>query len=502
MQADRVIDSDLLSFALKRQALLYPVVLALASLGVYLPSLQNYVGEWDAAELQTVAQIGGIAHPPGLAAYTVVAWVFVHALVTYDVTGRLPVLSALFIAGAALTAYFTGRILGASYLAAFSAALVFALGSSTWELATRPDVHPMAIFLGTLALLLLLRWKQTLEAKYVVIGSLCFGLGLATHGIVIWSVVSGAVMLADSYKRLRLGTALQATLAFFLGLLPILYLPIRSAAIDRSRIEPTLALGLPAGQAFYNYDDPATLPGFFHLVAASDFPTKAGFMSVVDIFNFIPHLAVLAQNVLHDYHWFFLTLGALGIFLIARRNLCSGMALSIFGIGPAFFVQGFSEASPERYFIPAYWSLTVAAAVMITVPSRAQHRRRVGRYLLSGLCMVLAASLFVRYIDRIHQHNYISLRYERAVRQTTSRDAVIVVPWLHGTTLAFFAYAAHSLGDRIVVIGYGSKYKQYFARWLPMRAVYLLDQEADVDPGYYTESRIVDGISFKRVFKR
>ena len=46
--------------------------------------------------------------------------------------------------------------------------------------------------------------------------------------------------------------------------------------------DPTLALGVPPGQPFWNYGDPHMIGGFWWLVTGAQYPTHDVFVSMLD----------------------------------------------------------------------------------------------------------------------------------------------------------------------------------------------------------------------------
>lgn len=71
-------------------------------LALYLFSLDGDVGFWDTGEMQTVPYIAGIAHPTGYPTFTMLGWLFTHAVPLGSVAWRTTFMCALCYAFASL----------------------------------------------------------------------------------------------------------------------------------------------------------------------------------------------------------------------------------------------------------------------------------------------------------------------------------------------------------------------------------------------------------------
>lgn len=136
---------------------------------VYLLSLDGDVGFWDTGEMQTVPYIAGIAHPTGYPTFTMLGWLFTHAVPLGSVAWRTTFMCALCYAAAALLLYVFARREGARPLAALFGAWAFALAPAIWRHATHTDVFAVTVLACAAIFTLLQRERRPTSAF------LCFG---------------------------------------------------------------------------------------------------------------------------------------------------------------------------------------------------------------------------------------------------------------------------------------------------------------------------------------
>ena len=463
--------------------LLVPAALAACTLAIYFTSLQNYVANGDTAEFQTTATILGINHPTGFPAFTLLGWAFTHALPFVDLTARLGVMSSVLVAIALVCGCALSARLGASAGLTAACFAVVAAGSTFWDAATRAEVHTMALCASAGALLAVVAWRQTHAPAALICTLGLLGLALATHPVAIWTVAACAIVIAAEYRRLTVRRAAFAALAFLGGFALYAYLPIRSAIVVAKHLDPGESIGLPPGNAFWNYADPSTLRGFFRLTTGSDFDKSPALLSVIDVNAWPAHLSHIAANATFDYGWVLPALALAGLIAVIVRDRIVAAALLVFGLAPALFVLEYgAESSPGRYFLPCYLMLGVLAAAGASWP--ASRLSPAGRRIGIALLLCVAAVTVVEHRDRFGRYDGGPALFRTAILSGTDDRGIVLIPWLYGTQLAFFADAERSLGHRVVVIGYLSDDAQYFGSWLQQRRVYVLKQDVPVMPGY------------------
>jgi hypothetical protein len=189
---------------------LAPLVGALATLWLVIPTVAPAVGDWDTAEFQTVTWVLGTGHPTGFPPFVIVGFIATHLMPFGEVAYRLNLFQALLAAGAiaclvAIVQYLTEMRL----VALASGLLLLTLPAWTridvrfpngqefkstpvfWRIATSADYHMLHLFLVALLFLLLLVWQRSRgdperrrrANRLLVVASVVYGFAFANHGL-------------------------------------------------------------------------------------------------------------------------------------------------------------------------------------------------------------------------------------------------------------------------------------------------------------------------------
>ncbi len=493
-----------------------PLALACGALVLYVVCLPPTYAFWDTGELQTVASILGIAHPPAAPAFVLLGWSFVHVLPLGDDAWRVNFTCAVAVAAAVGFLYATLRRLTIPPITSALCTAGFAVASIPWQDATRAEVQDVALLFRVAALFFALHWSASRRSAVLFAVGLCFGLALATHGI--------AVLLAPALLPLLFGfpgdrqtparrpnvTALRprnlALLAggFVLGLLPYAYLPLRSAAIARAHLDPTVALGLPVGMPFWNYDDPQTWHNFVRVVSGADFDVHSGFAGFAQVAAYPRFTAALVKRLVEAYWFVGCALAAIGAAVLFARERAAGAALILAALLPVPYTESYNELQdPSRYYLLTLWcsAIAIGAGFEYVAELMGLVQRSIGRF---ALACVMVGSFAAAAPDRpsyfAQRDNRDAPRYVSDVLATTPSNAIIVAEWAYATPLAYAAYVERALGERIVVSASPTQFASLYRRWLRKRPVYIVSfndalaiSGFDVVPlntGYYYEYRL------------
>jgi hypothetical protein len=226
-------------------------------LGTLAPTILPYgtPDTLDSPMLQAEVAVLGVGHPTGYPTYMVLTHLFTY-LPIGDPAYRVNLASAVYAALAVLVVYLVGLRLGGRVVAAASGALAFGLSGTFWSQAVIAEVYTFEALLVALVILSLLLWRDGRDDRYLLLTALLVGLSL-THHLTSVLLVPGAfafVFLTDSHVYSRTGLMLKGLGLFLLGLLPLLYLPIRALM-----------------QAPLNEADPSTPWRFLLLVTGGSF---------------------------------------------------------------------------------------------------------------------------------------------------------------------------------------------------------------------------------------
>lgn len=463
------------------------------ALVLYLASLPPSFAFWDTGELQTVAAILGIAHPPACPAFVLLGWLFVHALPLGEPAWRVNTMCAVAMALATGLLFATQRALGVPLLIAIVGTCGFAAASVPWRDATRAEVQDVSLVFRAAALLFALRFYRGGLWRDLFLAALATGVAAATHGIVLLLVPALVVLVVARPESRNVRAFALVASGIALGLLPYLYLPLRSAVIARGHYDPTLTLGLPVGLPFWNYDDPQTWPNFVRVVTGADFDVHSGFAGFLDLAAYPNYAAALVKNVSGAYGLPGCVLAALGGGLLIAKQRVAGGALVLAALLPVPYTESYNELQdPSRYYLFTLWCAAIAIGIAFEYLADliGMVPRSIGRF---GLAAALVASFVGASPDRpsyfAQARDRSASRYVDDVISFTPRRAVVVAEWAFATPLAYAAYVQRRLADRIVVSASPSQFATMYGGWLRTRPVYIVSfDDALALPGYRVES--------------
>ncbi len=334
----------------------------LTALGLYAASTSPDVLPADAGEFQYAATFLGVAHPPGYPLYTMVGHLFIRLIPWGTPAWRLNLLSALLAAATLLLLGRAVRIwarrLGAQPPLALLAGLIAALtlGSATtfWAQATIANIRMPTAFFTALALYALARLADAAEPRQadraLTLLALALSLGLTHHPSLAFPglfFVLYALLVEPRLLRQprRWG---RPALAALLGLLPLVYLPVRGA-MGALHAPPDLA-------TWSGFLDHVLARGFagdmFAFANAVDLPQRLTLLPTLFTFQF--NLPLLVAVLL--------TLLAL---LRRDRRLCLLLSGSL--ALHTFVAITYRAPQTVEYLMPAYLPLAVAIGLLPAV---------------------------------------------------------------------------------------------------------------------------------------
>ncbi len=232
-----------------RQSAIVDGLLGIVFFLVYLSTCLPSVLSADNGEFQLVAWKLGIAHPPGYALYTVVGWLFSRLFASPAFA--LNLLSVILAAITLVVVSRTVRLLTQSTIAGTLAAALLGTSTTFWAQATTANIRmPTALFTA-LCVSVLVSWSRSRrdqgsgirdqataqrvspsrEARHLVILAFVFSLGLGHHVSLAFPGLFFIlyVLLNDRALIKQPRRWLAPLLAFALGLLILLYFPLRGA---------------------------------------------------------------------------------------------------------------------------------------------------------------------------------------------------------------------------------------------------------------------------------
>ena len=307
----------------------------------------------DSGELQLVSATLGVAHPPGFALYTMVGHLFTRLPLGRPAAYNVNLFSALTGAATVSLVYLavfrqTGRV-----AAGLLAATALATATTFWSQATTANVRSLTALFAALAFWILLEIRQARAAQrrpdrlYLLL-ALTLGLGIAHHASLIFmsAVFLLTVLWLDPDLARSPRRWWRPLLAGLLGLLPLLYFPLRATA------------AAPGARASL-----ATLSGFLDHVLARGFRGDFFYFRTPDILW--ARLQVMGDVLLFQFEPLLLGGMLLGGLALARRDRPLAFLL-----GGSFALHTLVTATyraPQtvEYMLPAYVPAAIALGMAV-----------------------------------------------------------------------------------------------------------------------------------------
>lgn len=357
-----------------RKQLLAAAAITAATFAIYAAGACRTIYVGDSGDLVTAAATLGIPHPTGYPLYVLLGKLWTVLMPLGSVAFRMSLFSAVCSALACGLLYVVLRRLGLSWASATFAGLLLAFSPSFWSQANVQRVYSLNALAMVAVTAAACEWFRSGRIGWMVLAAWLAGLGAANHTyMAIFGLAVGIAALIYDRSLLRRPRALLACVgAGLAGLLPYLYLPLRS------RADPLL-----------DWSNPETLSGFLDVVLRRNFWNRAYMESPAD---WLPILADYGHSLGQELLWVGTALAACGAALgwqhgwpvlmplLAMAGNVVSMALH--GSRTDLFIW-------HRYYIPSYLMATLLAAYGLEIAARRWGRRRAAVALLVPLLLLV-----------------------------------------------------------------------------------------------------------------
>ena len=379
----------------------------------------------DSPMLQAAVPVLGVGHPTGYPTYMMLTHLFTY-LPVGDLAYRVNLASAVYGVAAVAAVYAAGLLLSRRVVAAAAGALAFGFSEAFWSQAVIAEVYTLNALFVALVLCSLLLWRERREDRVLLLAAFFIGLSL-THHLSSGLLVPGGLIFVALVERgvFSKGRLLLAGIgSFALGLLPLLYLPVRAS------------MGAPLNEA-----DPSTPGRFLNLVTGGSFlaeSSEAGRQCVPSALALegpAAKLAAFGRETLVQFPLAFLLVGALGAAYLLLRDRAAAALLGVvffgsFAHGFAYLWLGIEDYA--AFLIPGLLVLSLCACVGIGLLLRPMQdlRDAPGR----ALPVVLSAALlampllgaWISYGEMDQSDAYEGRRAVEAVVRNAERGATVL----------------------------------------------------------------------------
>ncbi len=420
--------------------------------------------------MQTVAWIFGIPHPTGFPAYVLSAGVFAHVLPVATPAWRVSLFCTLLAIGCVALVYGAIAASTRDRVTAVCCACLFAFGWYFWIYGARAEIHTMSAFCGALTLYFALRGYYERSTKAFGAAAAAWGVGLATHPIVLF-VLPSLLLLAAA--RRGLFTWRSAALGLLLAGAPLLlyaYLPLRSHAVVARGLDPAPSIGKPAGAAIWNTDNPQTLHGFVRLVTGAEFNAGGSIARMFDLPAYSAKTGTFGAAMYTEFTPVGAVAAVICLALIFRRRAVVALALLLSVLLPAAFALAYPPVVEiERYFFIPMIALTILIGL-----GAATLDPRYRNFIRLPVAGAAAFLLVGNYSDARTRAAFGAEPLIAEVRAKTPNDAIVISDWTRGTALAYAAYVERRFGARTIDIAWPYQDVRYLPGWLARRPVYYV----------------------------
>ncbi len=393
-------------------------------LTLYITTLSPDILPADNGEFQLIAANLGVAHPPGFPLYTLIAHLMTRLPLGTNPAYQVNLLSAVTSSITLFLVYLTTLRLTQKHLAAITAVITLGSATTFWAQATTANIRSLTALFAAWMFYTLLNFylatqqeQQHKADRYLIWFAFGLGLGGTHHAslafmgliFVIFIVVTDPSLLRPSKRWLR------PLLAFLLGLLPLIYLPLRAFADVRGT-----SAGLATWAGFWNHVLALGFRGdLFYYTAAAELWQRLKIMGNVMTFQFA---------------WLLLLTMLIGILLLFKRDWRLALLFGgSFGIH-ALVTATYRAPQTVEYMLPAYVAsvlcLGVTVAWLQTLANQEPVVKRIG-FVVVGVILGTAV-----YQTTNNYPSYASLHQDRTARdfaqpllEQAPADSVILAHW-------------------------------------------------------------------------
>jgi len=350
------------------------IVLGLATFSIYSLGACRTIYVGDSGELVAAVHTLGIPHPSGYPLYVLLGKLWTLLIPAGSIAFRMSLFSAVCAAAAVSGLYLLGRRLELTAPTALFSSLLLAFSPSFWSQANIQRVYSLNALFLVMALSLAVAWFQKRDSRWLVAALFVAALGATNHtymGIFLLALAIFAGITEPGLLR-RPRVLVASALSVVLGLLPYLYLPLRS------RTNPRLDWG-----------NPETIRATLDVILRREAWERAWIESPVD-------LLIIAGDLLRQIGAELYLLGAilatLGMFRARKRGwpllllllaaLGNFLTMALHGSRSDLFIW-------HRYYIPTFIVFALLAGLGLEVVRERLSSRFAAAALVLPMVMLL-----------------------------------------------------------------------------------------------------------------
>ena len=342
----------------------------------------------DSPMLQAEVSVLGVGHPTGYPTYMMLTHLFIY-LPFGDPAYRVNLASAVYGVAAVFAVYLAGLRLGGRAVAAAAGALAFGLSGAFWSQAVIAEVYTLEALLVALVILFVLLWRDRRDGRYLLLCAFLVGLSLTHHltSVLLVPAAWAFVFLTDRRVFSRTGLMLKSLGLFLLGLLPLLYLPLRAL------------MHTPLNEA-----DPSTPWRFLLLVTGGSFLAESSEKgrhcspSSLALADPSTKLQLLGDHLLGQFPLFLMAVGALAAVYLLFTDRATAVLLGTLFLGCLVQAAVYLQLGIEDFYvflIPALLAFGLLISAGLGALLRVAESLVIDSAVRKGLLVVLSALMLV-----------------------------------------------------------------------------------------------------------
>jgi len=412
-------------------------IIFLLTFGIYLSCLCPTVTSDDSGELSGASATLGIAHSPGYPLYSITGKIFVSLIPYSNFAYRINVLSAFFVSITAVVIFFIISVLTGNNFVSFVSSLIFAFSPNVWQMGVVTEVYGTAMFFASIITFIILnqvpltrpsvaspflrlrsgqaRGEDKCEGKYFYLLCLLFPLGVISHYNLLFLIFSMGYYLYLQKNQIYTKNWLYVTGFFVLGLLILLYLPIRSL-----------------NQPLYDWEDPQTLKRFWQVIARLRYGSlnlAQGGAPPLNWQIFLDKLIFFVNSIISNVTLAGFLIGIAGmLYGFSKKQFKQKMIILIISLlwtGPGFILlanvkldSGTMELLRRFLYLPLVFWVIILGLGIFWIYSKNKY--------ISYLSLIIPFVLLIRNYDALYyRHQFVFYDYAKNILRSLPENSLL-----------------------------------------------------------------------------
>ncbi len=422
----------------KKTDLIISLVLFVVVLSIYIYTAAPSVYDGDSGDLTVAVNVMGLPYPTGFPLYIILGKIFTTLIPVGSLDFRLNVFSAFCAAAIVALMYFVFKNLGIKRFIAIIGCLTLAFSKTLWSHAGAARVYSLNGLIFVILLLLIIKWFNSRERKYLYLFALLLGVGFGVHISIVFTAAMFLVVLIFTEPKLliNLKFIFRSLILFVIPFIQYAYLFV---AYNRFTI--------------MTFGDLSSFNGFVHYITQKDYAYKIGAQSFALVKLILDKTFNLFVN---EFTVFVFVLVVLGIVIMGaqknKRPLFYGLVAVV--VANLLLMTNYGNSHDTvilfRYYLLSYivFSIFIVFALQSISVFVFKHKKLlVSCFVLFSIVPIIP--LYANFSANNRHNNNIVLNLAMNVLDSTEENSLIIS---QGDALSGALWYLQSTGIRKDVI--------------------------------------------------